>query len=64
MPPYQEPSNQWITTNTPSGTPPTVPARGIKRNNPSECMRSHDNNQQLSDCWVSKIIKMKQEHDC
>lgn len=51
--PYQEPNNQWSTPHATAGTPPTVPARGIKRNTPSDCTHSHESNSRvLPDVWV------------
>ncbi|XP_017767819.1 PREDICTED: tyrosine-protein kinase CSK isoform X2 [Nicrophorus vespilloides] len=48
----QEVESQWTTSNAPSPVPPIVPARGIKRNNPSECIRTHDTTSHIaSEPW-------------
>ncbi|XP_031336019.1 tyrosine-protein kinase CSK [Photinus pyralis] len=52
--PYQEPSTQWSPLNATAGPPPIVPARGIKRNTPSDCTHLHDNSSRLiPDGWVN-----------
>ncbi|KAB0801432.1 hypothetical protein PPYR_05786 [Photinus pyralis] len=54
--PYQEPSTQWSPLNATAGPPPIVPARGIKRNTPSDCTHLHDNSSRLiPDGWVCSL---------
>ncbi|XP_022901192.2 tyrosine-protein kinase CSK-like [Onthophagus taurus] len=47
---YQDNGDQWSTTSA----PPTVPARGIKRNNPNDCTRNTDiNSRVMLENWHS-----------
>lgn len=50
---YQEPVSPWGPVNISGGGPPIVPARGIKRNTPSDCVRIQDSNPNIRDNWVS-----------
>ncbi|CAG9769905.1 unnamed protein product [Ceutorhynchus assimilis] len=39
---YRQPDGQWDTSSTTTTSPPTVPARGIKRSTPSEVTRPYE----------------------
>ncbi|XP_018322667.1 tyrosine-protein kinase CSK isoform X2 [Agrilus planipennis] len=60
----QEPPNQWSGATSLPGVPPTVPARGIKRNNPSDSIGTNESSTRiLPDYWANPTQKTLSPQD-